>query len=153
MSNAIDKHLIGLTGEYFVAGMMSLQGWVASLTLKNYPSVDIFGLDPDKDKTVNIQVKTTRNQNSYQIGLRHDQRNKIKEKIKCPHVFVHINRKNEIRYFILTTKELIDLIESTDDKYFNQYKSRTMNIRIDYPIAVGLKDLLPFENKWDSIWK
>ena len=32
MSNAIDKHLIGLTGEYFVAGMMSLKGWVASLT-------------------------------------------------------------------------------------------------------------------------
>ena len=42
MSSAIDKHLIELTGEYLVTGMMSLKGWVASLTLKNYPSVDIF---------------------------------------------------------------------------------------------------------------
>ncbi len=31
----IDEHLIRLTGEYLVAGMMSLKGWVASLTLKN----------------------------------------------------------------------------------------------------------------------
>lgn len=50
MKKKIEKHLIGLTGEYFVAGMMSLNGWVASLTLKNYPSVDIFGLDPETKK-------------------------------------------------------------------------------------------------------
>lgn len=41
------KILIGLSREYFVVGMMNIKGWVASLTLKNYPSVDIFGLNPE----------------------------------------------------------------------------------------------------------
>ena len=151
MSTAIDKHLIGLTGEYFVAGMMSLQGWVASLTLKNYPSVDIFGLNPKTDKTVNIQVKTTRNQTSYQIGIRHDQRNRIDEIIRCPYVFVHIGKSNEIRYFILSSKQLIDLIIKTDNDYFNQ--PRIKDIKTDYPIAISLKFLIQFENKWNGIWE
>lgn len=148
---SIKKHLIGLTGEYFVAGMMSLKGWVASLTLKNYPSVDIFGLNPETSKTVNIQVKTTRDRTSYQIGLRHDQRNEINDYIPCPYVFVHIDKKIVIRYYILTREQMIDLIEKTDDDYFN--RSRSKEIRIDYPIAIELKYLKPFEDRWDSIWQ
>jgi len=148
---SIKKHLIGLTGEYFVAGMMSLKGWVASLTLKNYPSVDIFGLNPVTGKTINIQVKTTRERTSYQIGLRHDQRDEIKDYIPCPYVFVHIDKAIIIRYYILTREQMIELIEKTDDDYFN--RSRLKEIKIDYPIAIELKHLKPFEDKWDSIWK
>lgn len=150
MSNARDKHLIGLTGEYFVAGMMSLKGWVASLTLKNYPSVDIFGMNPLTNKTVNIQVKTTKNQTSYQIGLIHSKRADIHRKITCPFVFVHINKSEQVTYYILTQSELIDLIQTTDDLYFN--KVRLTPINPTYPIAINLKDLKPFENKWESIW-
>ncbi|MCA0154520.1 hypothetical protein [Winogradskyella vincentii] len=147
----LNKHLIGLTGEYFVAGMMSLKGWVASLTLKNYPSVDIFGLNPETDKTVNIQVKTTRKHTSFNIGLRHDQRNIIRDKILCPFVFVHIDKNDHVRYFILSRKEFIDLIEKTDDAYFN--KPRTKPIKPNYPIAIKVTDLQIFEDKWDNIWK
>jgi len=89
MKKKIDKHLIGLTGEYFVAGMMSLKGWVASLTLKNYPSVDIFGLDPETDKTINIQVKTTKNAKSYQVGLMRSHLDCINDRITSSFVFVH----------------------------------------------------------------
>lgn len=147
----LNKHLIGLTGEYFVAGMMSLKGWVASLTLKNYPSVDIFGLNPETKQNVNIQVKTTRNQTSFNIGLRHDQRSLIKEKITCPYVFVHIDKNEQIRYFILSTKEFIQLIEQTDDEYFN--RPRINEIKINYPIAIRVSDLEKFEDNWNSIWK
>jgi len=150
MSTAIEKHLIGLTGEYLVAGMMSLKGWVASLTLKNYPSVDIFGLNPTTDETISIQVKTTRNTNSYQVGLRHDQRNQIHQIIKCPYVFVHIDMNDNIRYFLLSKKELINIIEITDDDYFNQ--ARAKSIQTNYPIAISLKHLASFEDKWDSLW-
>lgn len=150
MSKARDKHLIGLTGEYFVAGMMSLKGWVASLTLKNYPSVDIFGLNPDTQKTVNIQVKTTKNQTSYQVGLTHSQRSKIHSKITCPFVFVHIDKADRVTYFILTQAELVEIIERTDDDYFNRV--RITSINPDYPIAINIKYLKCFENKWESIW-
>ena len=147
---SLDKHLIGLTGEYFVAGVMSMKGWVASLTLKNYPSVDIFGLNPKTGVTINIQVKTTRGKNSYNIGLAHNQRNNINNKIKCPFVFVHIDNKENIRYFVLTQMNLIKLIEKTDDDYYK--KSRNKPLKEDYPIAIELKHLIPFENSWDKLW-
>lgn len=147
----LNKHLIGLTGEYFVAGMMSLKGWVASLTLKNYPSVDIFGLNPETEKTVNIQVKTTKGFSSFNIGLRHDQRDLIKEKIPCPYVFVHISKSDTVRYFILSQTELINLIEKTDDEYFN--KQRKKKLKPNYPISISLSSLEEYEDNWDSIWE
>lgn len=150
MKKNLDKHLIGLTGEYFVAGMMSLKGWVASLTLKNYPSVDIFGLNPDNQQTINIQVKTTKNNSSYQIGLTRLQRDVINERITCPYVFVHIDKKNNIRYFILSRLELIELIIRTDDEYFNRPRVKALT---NYPIAISLKDLVDYEDKWDNLWK
>lgn len=148
---SLNKILIGLTGEYFVAGMMNLKGWVASLTLKNYPQVDIFGLNPETQEKVNIQVKTTRKKTSYQVGLRHDQRNIIHEKITCPFVFVHIDKNETVKYFILSKEELINIIEKTDDAYFN--KPRSKKIKVNYPIAIGIKDIQAFENKWENIWK
>jgi hypothetical protein len=150
MSKKLSKHLIGLTGEYLVAGMMSLKGWVASLTLKNYPSVDIFGLDPETDQTINIQVKTTKDKKDYQVGLKHSQRLIIKEKITCPFVFVHIDKLDNVRYFILSRKELIDLIEFTDDLYYNKPRKKALK---DYPISIWVKDLLTFEDNWKSLWK
>lgn len=146
----LDKHLVGLTGEYLVAGMMSLKGWVASLTLKNYPSVDIFGLNPETEKTINIQVKTTKNQHSYQIGVKRSNRHLINERITCPFVFVHIDKNDKVRYFILTRKQLIDLIIETDDEYYN--KPRVKKLK-DYPIAIQLKHLIEFENKWKNLWE
>lgn len=148
--NNLNKHLIGLTGEYMVAGMMSLKGWVASLTLKNYPAVDIFGLNPETDDTINIQVKTTRNQNSFNIGLRHDHRHLIREKIPCSYVFVHIDKNDDIRYFVLSRQELIALIVQTDDEYFDRPRKKPLNPT--YPIALQIKDLIPFEDKWESLW-
>ena len=146
----LDKHLIGLTGEYLVAGMMSLKGWVASLTLKNYPSVDIFGLNPETEKTINIQVKTTKNQSSYQVGVKRSNRILINDRITCPFVFVHIDKKDDVRYFILTKQQLIDLIIETDDEYFNKPRAKQLK---DYPIAIQLKHLKDFENKRENLWK
>lgn len=151
MGRDLKKHLIGLTGEYHVAGMMSLKGWVASLTLKNYPFVDIFGLNPITDQTVNIQVKTTKITKSFLIGLRHDQLPIIKQKITCPFVFVHIDKIDNIRYFILSRDEFIKLIEDTDFDYYNRV--RVKQIKDDYPIAIELKHLVVYENKWKNIWK
>jgi hypothetical protein len=42
----IDNTLTALAGEFLVAGHLCLRGFVASLTLKNYPAVDIFCLNP-----------------------------------------------------------------------------------------------------------
>lgn len=144
-----DKLLIGLAGEYFVAGMMNMKGWVASLTLKNYPSVDIFGLNPLTNQTINIQVKTTREKTNFHTGISRKQRSIIREKIKASYVFVHIGKYEEVQYFILTRDEIIALIETTDDAYFSQPRKKPLT---DYPIGIYLKDLIPYKDKWDSLW-
>lgn len=149
MKKRIEKHLIGLTGEYFVAGMMSLKGWVASLTLKNYPSVDIFGLNPKTNENINVQVKTTKNIKSFHVGLKRSQRDIIDKKITCPYVFVYIDNRDKVNYYILSQQQLIKLIERTDDEYYNRDRKKTLK---DYPIAVSLKDLTEYQDKWDNLW-
>jgi hypothetical protein len=41
-----------------VAGQLCLRGYLASLTLKNYPKVDIFVQNPKNGKQTTLQVKT-----------------------------------------------------------------------------------------------
>ena len=150
MKPQIEKLMTGLAGEYLVAGMMNLKGWVASLTLKNYPGVDIFGKDPSTGANVSIQVKSCRD-SSFFIGVKRSERGQMDKKIQGPFVFVHIVKNEKVRFFILSKSEFIDVVNTTDDIYFN--KPRAKAIKPDYPIALTLKDLAPFENHWDSLWK
>ena len=150
MRKKFDKLLIGLTGEYLVAGMMSLKGWVASLTLKNYPSVDIFGLNPETNQNINVQVKTLKNATNFPVGVMRSNRVDIDQIINCSFVFVYIDKIDSIRYFIISRKDLIDLIIKTDDEYF--YKPRVKELK-DYPIGISIKQIAEYENKWDNLWK
>ena len=147
--NQLNKLMTGLAGEYLVAGMMNLKGWVASLTLKNFPGVDIFGKDPKTDQNISVQVKTSR-ENSFNIGINRPQRKDLDELIKGPFVFVHIDKNNDVTYYILTRKEVIDLINMTDDDYFVRKKDKSKE---DYPMALWRKDLAPFNGHWESLWK
>ena len=51
-------NITGVSGEYFVAAELSRRGWVAVLTLKNTPNIDLIATTPDGKRTLNIQVKT-----------------------------------------------------------------------------------------------
>jgi len=51
-------NITGVAGEYFVAAELSRRGWIALLTLKNTPNIDVLATTPDGRKTLNIQVKT-----------------------------------------------------------------------------------------------
>jgi len=48
----------GVSGEYFVAAVLSRRGYVASLTLRNTRGIDILASNADATKSVGIQVKT-----------------------------------------------------------------------------------------------
>ncbi len=51
-------NITGVAGEYFVAAELSKRGWIATLTLKNTPNIDVIATTPDGRRTLNIQVKT-----------------------------------------------------------------------------------------------
>lgn len=148
----MDKLLIGLAGEYFVAGMLNMKGYVASLTLKNYPSVDIFALNPNTGKTINLQVKTTNKVKAdYHVGLTHDKIDRIHDKIKSNFVFVHLLPDENVDYYIVPRNDLINIIKQTDDDYFNM--PRTKPIKPNYPITLKLKHIIQYKDKWNNIWK
>jgi hypothetical protein len=48
----------GIAGEFFVAGELSKRGWIASLTAKNTPDVDVLASRPTGDVHARVQVKT-----------------------------------------------------------------------------------------------
>ena len=142
--------MTGLAGEYLVAAKMNLRGWVASLTLKNFPGVDVFGFNPQTKQNIEIQVKSCWDR-SFFIGVRHSERGIMNEKIHGPFVFVHIKNVDEASFYILTKSEFMDLVDTTDDAYYN--KERIKPIKPDYPMAISIKDLTPFKDHWDSLWK
>jgi len=54
----LESNLVGVAGEYLVAGELSRRGYIASITLRNSRGIDIIASSADAEKTVNIQVKT-----------------------------------------------------------------------------------------------
>lgn len=52
------NNITGVSGEYFAAAELSRRGWIAVLTLKNTPNIDLIATTPDGKRTINIQVKT-----------------------------------------------------------------------------------------------
>lgn len=48
----------GIAGEFFVAGELSKRGWIATLTAKNTPDIDVLASRPTGDVHARIQVKT-----------------------------------------------------------------------------------------------
>ena len=51
-------NITGVAGEYFIAAELSRRGWIATMTLKNTPNIDVIATTPDGLRTLNIQVKT-----------------------------------------------------------------------------------------------
>jgi hypothetical protein len=57
-SEKLPKTLVGIAGEYLVAGELSRRGYLAAVTLRNTKGVDILASSGDASKSVGIQVKT-----------------------------------------------------------------------------------------------
>lgn len=58
MKKKLESQLVGVAGEYLVAGELSLRGYIASITLRNSRGIDIVASSSDGNKSVSIQVKT-----------------------------------------------------------------------------------------------
>ncbi len=129
---SLSKTLTALSGEYFVAAELCRRGIVASLTLKNYPSVDIFIYNPETRKHGTIQVKTTRVHRSQ--GYWMPDPIQIKD-IGTPFVFVHLYKENPPEFFIVPASMLVSLIKSEGTKYW----------------YVSIKDLEKYKDQWDNL--
>lgn len=157
MKEQLSKLITGMAGEYLVAGQMSLRGWTANLTYKNYPGVDIIGQHSFRgDNTIaQIQVKASVYP-SFWVGIRYSERPKMDTIIKGPYVLVYFEDKDgnlDPSYYILTKRQMIDLINQSDEAYRNKPRG-DRQLSPDYSIKLYIKrdNLEEFKDKWENLF-
>lgn len=97
-----DRQITGFAGELFVAAELSKRGFQVSFTIGNAKAIDVFAYNPKLERTFNIQVKTLRKSNNFQLNLK----NVKKELI---YIFVLLNKVGEnVDLYILTGQDLFD---------------------------------------------
>lgn len=129
--SALSKNLTALSGEYFVAAHLSMNGIVASLTLKNYPGVDIFAYNPANGKHAAVQVKTTRVAKSSGYWI--SDPGKVKSE-GTPFVFVHLSKKSPPEFYVVGASALAKLIKRESDYWY-----------------VTLKNLEAYKDQWGNL--
>lgn len=55
-----DAQLAGVAGEYFVAAELTRRGFIASITMRNSPGIDVLATTLTAKRAVTIQCKTSR---------------------------------------------------------------------------------------------
>ena len=57
MNTKLEANLVGVAGEYLVAGELTLRGLIASISLRNSRGIDIIVSDSEGENSRTIQVK------------------------------------------------------------------------------------------------
>lgn len=137
---ALDKTITSLAGEFLVAGHLCLKGYVASLTLKNYPKVDIFCLNPANEKQAAIQVKTIRGGQHYYVPESVDDS-------KSPFVFVLVKSDGAVEFFVVPSKDVAELSAAERDEYLAKHP----NVSREQARMLSVKALERFRDRWDLL--
>ncbi len=135
-----EKIITGLAGEFLVAGHLSLKGYVASLTIKNYPEVDIFCLNPQNGKQCTIQVKTKRGGRLYYVPEKVDDS-------ETPFVFVYINKDDSYDFFIISAKDVAFLSAKQRQYYIESHP----NVKKQQSRMLSVESIQPYKNQWDLL--
>jgi len=137
----IEKTLIALAGEFAVASRLCLKGYVASLTLKNYPKVDIFCLNPNTQQQVAVQVKAKRGGHHYYVP-------EDVELHQVPFVFVLFDRDDKTAFFVLKARDVAEISKRERDEYIKTHP----HVRADQPRMISVKSLQPYLEHWGNLW-
>jgi hypothetical protein len=162
MSRQADKTSLSLAGEHLVAAQLCLQGHIASMTLKNFPGVDILAYDTSHEKTVNLQVKSIKKTTGfYQLGVKaaYDTLDKeLEERIKLPHIFVAFEGEDvrKAQVYVTPPKEVRAMARGVYMRWIEESRHRKpvdelkRNVQ---PLGIPLKDLSGFKDRWDLLWE
>ena len=180
----------GAIGEYIVLSRLLLLGHdaaIANFTVNNVNGYDIFCRNNKIGMIRTIQVKTTTG-GAFHVGMSHapffDKEGKVdmaqgrrfvESKIDSPWIFVDVSGTElqpVFRFFILSRKQIIDLILASEEWYLtgyqrNKHLSKNGNILIPHPWleGVGVKASskhiefvnplasVQLEDEWDNVWK
>ena len=136
-----EKILLGLSGEFAVASYLCLHGYVASLTMKNYPKVDIFVFNPRNNRNGAIQVKTTLGVGGYLLP------ESISEGDPT-FVFVYFEAKDFLlQFFVVSAKRVAEL----SDWELKTWLEGHPNAKKEQPRTISLSSIREFKDQWQNL--
>lgn len=146
MKEKLESTLVGVAGEYLVAGELTLRGYIASITLRNSRGIDIIASNADGSRSVSIQVKTNSD------GRKNWMLNKKAESFHSPnhyYVFVALQGLGQrARFHVVPSKVIADYTYSTHSEWLMGKKSDGSDRR-DSP----LRKFNDPENEYLETWE
>lgn len=131
MNEKLESTLVGVAGEYLVAGELTLRGYIASITLRNSRGIDIIASTSDGSRSLSIQVKTNSDGRKSWIL------NKKSEKYFSPnhfYIFVALGKLNERACFHIVPSKIVAEYVSTDHANWLKGEKRDGTPRKDTPM-------------------
>jgi hypothetical protein len=120
MKDKLETTLVGVAGEYLVAGELSFRGYIASITLRNSRGIDIIASNSEGTKSISVQVKTNSN------GAKAWMLNKKAEEYYSNnhyYIFVALGELNERPSFhIVPSKDVADRLTHTHAEWIKGTK-------------------------------
>jgi hypothetical protein len=145
MKEKLETTLVGVAGEYLVAGELSLRGYIASITLRNSRGIDIIASNSEGTKSISVQVKTNSS------GAKKWMLNKKAEEFYSRnhyYIFVALGQLNERPCFhIVPSKVVAERLVRTHTEWINGTKKDGTE-RKDTPMRI-FRDR---ENKYLEAW-
>lgn len=122
MSKKLESTLVGVAGEYLVAGELTLRGYIASITLRNSRGIDIIASNSVGSRSVSLQVKTNSHGSKSWILSK-----KSEEYFSDSHfyVFVALGQINSRSKFHIVPSKIV--AESTKTGHANWLKGKKID--------------------------
>lgn len=114
MSSQSRKHMLGLGGEFLVAGEILRRGITAAVTYGNAKKADVVAISGNS--VTSIEVKTS-SENKWIVG------NQVPEATGDLWLFVYLPTEENLapEYYVLTAEELHAIVKQDDDSYSARY--------------------------------
>jgi hypothetical protein len=161
----LSKNGVAIAGEFAVLSQLALRGFDANVTLGNTKSVDILAAEPDHQRVLKLEVKTSfaiKPRQSTLFGrclhwVMSDRHERIAEPLLF-YVFVHIEQTtNFFRFFIVHSSDVASYVKDQHTFWLGQRSAplpktpmRIFRIALDndrrrFPSPLASEH----ENRWD----
>ena len=105
--------LAGTAGQYFVAGELSRRGYVVAVTLRNAKGIDLLVSNPENNRQVGIQVKTTRSTKARWLVTK----NEIEVDARLIYIFVNLKADGQHPDFsVVPSKDVAAYVKKSVEK-------------------------------------
>jgi hypothetical protein len=115
----LDKNNISLAGEFAALAQLALNGFVANMTLGRAKGIDILVLNPDTDRMLKLEVKTSLKPLRWMMNEKHENCSDA-DLFFC---FVNVTSDNGFRFFVVPSAVVADYL-TRSHKHWADIKER-----------------------------